>query len=412
MEMLKWKYNERARGSIPKAPNPYFDRHEMGKVLKFHQSFNIYQPTPLRKWGCLSSYLGVNSIYVKDESYRFGLNAFKVLGGAYAIGRYLAERLEMNIEDLSFNLLKSPEIRERLGDITFITATDGNHGRGVAWAAQQLGQRAVVYMPKGSSQIRLDNIRATGAEAYIKEFNYDECVRLCAQQAEEHGWIVVQDTAWEGYQDIPVWIMQGYTTMAMEMLDQLEEHGSSRPTHLFVQAGVGSYAAAMQGFFASMYGEDRPITVVVEPNQADCLYRSAAANDGTPRHVTGHMDTIMAGLACGEPSTIAWGILRDYSELFVSCPDAVASLGMRILGNPLGDDAPVIAGESGAVTAGLLYLLLRNPRMMEVRELLGLNHNSTILLINTEGDTDPDHYRKIVWDGAHPYDADSFPIAP
>ncbi|MEX2415755.1 MAG: diaminopropionate ammonia-lyase, partial [Paenibacillaceae bacterium] len=404
MENLKWKYNERAGGNDPKASTQLFNSEDMRKVWKFHKSFKMYKPTPLRNLSQLSSYLGVSDIYVKDESYRFGLNAFKVLGGTYAIGQYLAQRLNMKIEELSFDMLKSREMKEKLGEITFITATDGNHGRGVAWAAQQLGQKAVVYMPKGSSQIRLDNIRATGAEACITELNYDECVRLCVEQARQHGWVVIQDTAWKGYQDIPTWIMQGYTTIVMEVLEQLQEQGKAMPTHIFVQAGVGSYAGAIQGFLASLSRDRAPRTVVVEPNQADCIFQSAMAEDGFPRYVTGHMDTIMAGLACGEPNPIAWNILKDYSEMFISCPDVVAALGMRILGNPLGDDSPVISGESGAVTTGLLYLLMRSEKLKEVKELLGLDKDSKILLINTEGDTDPIHYRKVVWEGCYPYE--------
>ncbi len=400
-----WVASGRARSGAYSASDDimgYLTLGEASKARRFYQTFDDYAETPLRSLPELAAYLGLAGVYVKDEAYRFGLNAFKVLGGAYAIGMVLAERLGRDLAELSFDALRSPEVKKELGELTFITATDGNHGRAVAWAAQQLGHHAVVYMPKGSSQIRLDNILATGAEAYITEWNYDECVRHCARLAEEHSWIVIQDTAWEGYEQIPAWIMQGYATLALEAMEQLWDYGVEKPTHVFLQAGVGSFAGAVQGVFASAYGDKRPITAIVEPNKADCLFRSAAAGDGKPRHVTGELDTIMAGLACGEPNPSAWAILHDYADMFISCPDYVAANGMRILGNPLGMDKQVISGESGAVTAGALSMLMTQPELAIAKERLGLNEQSCVLLISTEGDTDPEHYRRVVWGGRYP----------
>jgi len=377
---------------------------EIAKAKAFHASFPEYSETPLRSLDHLAKRLGVGGIYIKDESYRFGLNAFKVLGASFAIAKYLAKCLQVDVEQLDFSTLRSPEIHKKLGEITFVTATDGNHGRGVAWAARQLNQKAVVYMPKGSSLTRLENIRAEGAIASITDLNYDEAVRLAADQAEKFGWVVVQDTAWEGYEEIPTWIMQGYGTIAAESLKQLNQQGIKKPTHIFLQAGVGSFAGAIEGFFASVFGPEKPKTVIVESDLADCLYKSAIANDEQSRIVTGDMATIMAGLACGEPNSIAWEILRDYSDLFFSCPDEVTAKGMRLLGNPLGTDNPVISGESGAVTTGLLAFLLENENLLDAKESLGLDKDSHILLISTEGDTDPEKYRSIVWDGAYPTD--------
>ena len=264
-------------GHRPAADLKDFSVAEAKKAYDFHAGFAQYSQTPLTSLPGLAKALGVESIQVKDESYRFGLNAFKVLGGSYALGRYIAKTLGENIETLPANRILSDEVREKLGQLTFVTATDGNHGRGVAWTANQLGQKSVVYMPKGSAQERLDNIRAEGADASITDMNYDDAVRLADKHAREYGWVMVQDTAWEGYTDIPLWIMQGYTTMGYEMMSQLEE----RPTHLFLQAGVGSMAGAMAGFFAGLYGENRPKIIIVEPNRADCLFRTAKANDGT-----------------------------------------------------------------------------------------------------------------------------------
>lgn len=190
-----------------------FSVEEAKKALAFHKKLAGYQPTPLCSLSALAEKLGVAGLYVKDESKRFGLNAFKGLGGSYALGRVIADKLGKNIDEVG----ELPE-----GSFTFVTATDGNHGRGVAWAAKNLKQHAVVYMPKGSSKERLENIRRLGAEAEITDFNYDDTVRFAKAQAEKYGWTLVQDTAWEGYETIPSWIMQGYTTMGMEITEQLQ----------------------------------------------------------------------------------------------------------------------------------------------------------------------------------------------
>jgi diaminopropionate ammonia-lyase len=258
-----------------------------------------------------------------------------------------------------------------------------------------------VYMPKGSSLMRLNNIKAEGAEASITELNYDDAVRLANKYAEEHNGVIVQDTAWEGYEKIPAWIMQGYGTMALEASEQLKELNVERPTHIFVQAGVGSLAGSIQGFFASMYPENCPTTVVVESNLADCYYKSAIADDGKARVVGGEMQTIMAGLACGEVNTIGFEVLKNYAKAFVSAPDWVAAKGMRVLGNPLKGDTGVISGESGAVTAGLLYEIMTNEDYKDLKQALGLDENSRVLLFSTEGDTDPEKYRQIVWNGEY-----------
>ena len=364
-------------------------------VQAFHKSFPMYAPTPLAQLPATAAALGLKNIYVKDESYRFGLNAFKVLGGSFAIGNYLAGKLGKAAD---YALLTAPETKAAMGDLTFVTATDGNHGRGVAWAARQFGFRSVVYMSKGSAPERLENIRAEGSDASITELNYDDAVRLASRQAEEKGWVMVQDTAWEGYEDIPTWIMQGYTTMGLEAYAQIPE----KPTHIFLQAGVGSMAGAMTGLFASLYAESRPIITIVEPNKADCLYRTAEANDGQLHFVTGDMDTIMAGLSCGEPCSIGWRVLSDYADHFISCPDYVAAKGMRILGNPAGTDDRVISGESGAAAFGCVAEIMTNPSLSHLKDALELNENSRVLFFSTEGDTDKENYRKIVWDGLYP----------
>lgn len=401
-EEIRWIQNNMQKKSGTGVSTGLFSKTEIEKAINFHRTFPSYQPTPLRQLSKLATNFGVGGIYVKDESYRFGLNAFKALGGSYAIGRYLAQRLNKDISELPFEVLTSPEVKKQLGDITFATTTDGNHGRGIAWTARQLGQKSVVYMPKGSSQFRLDKIREEGAEASITDLNYDDAVRMTAVEAEKHGWVVVQDTSWEGYEEIPSWIMQGYGTMSSEALEELNNYGVKKPTHIFVQAGVGALAGSVQGYFESIFQEDRPKVVVVEADKADCLYKSAVAGDGKPRVVGGDMSTIMAGLACGEPNLIGWNILRDYSDMFVSSPDWVAARGMRVLANPLLGDPKVISGESGAVTAGLISVIMKDAAFKGAREALQLNETSQILIFNTEGNTDPFKYRSIVWDGELP----------
>ena len=368
------------------------------QARKFHSSFPGYAPTPLADLKNAAAYMGVGSIMVKDESHRFGLNAFKVLGGGFAIGNYLAKRLGTDIDSVSYGSLTDENTRKTLGNVCFITATDGNHGRGVAWMANKLQQKCVVYMPKGSAQERLDNIRALGADASIQELNYDECVRLAHQRAEENGWVLTQDTAWDGYTEIPADIMQGYTTIA----DEISEQAADIPTHIILQAGVGSFASAILGYYAAKYGENRPKCIILEPNAANCIYRSAKANDGEIRIVEGDMPTIMAGLACGQPSTISYDIIRAYADGYISCPDYVSALGMRMLGNPIGDDKRIISGESGAAGMGLVHEIMKNPDLAEFKQAMGFNENARILLISTEGDTDKQNYRRIVWEGAYP----------
>lgn len=374
-----------------------FDVSEAAKARAFHGSFPVYRETPLVSLQNLAEKLQVKSIYLKDESKRFGLNAFKVLGASYAIANEIGRRIGKGITELSAESILSKETKEKIGDITFVTATDGNHGRGVAWTANKLGQKAVVYMPKGSALERLENIRAEGAEAEITDMNYDDAVRLAQKMAEEKGWIVVQDTAWEGYEDIPRWIMQGYTTMGHEIMEQIPE----KPTHIFLQAGVGSMAGAMTGFFSNLYKEDKPIIVIVEPAKADCLFQTAKADDGKLHNVTGDMDTIMAGLACGEPCTIGWNVLKGYADAFIRCPEYAAADGMRILAASIKGDTAVTAGESGAAAFGCMVNILMDADLAEWKKLLKLDENAKILCISTEGDTDQKNYQDVVWGGKY-----------
>lgn len=407
---IKWTLN-----NITKSDDKYVENMsaaEMEKAGSFHKSFPQYDATPLTPLSNLAAYLGLKRLYVKDESYRFGLNAFKVLGGSYAIARYVAQQLGKDVSEVSYQVLTSDKLREEFGQATFFTATDGNHGRGVAWAANKLGQKCVVRMPRGTTQTRLANIAKENAVVTIEDLNYDDCVRMAAKEAKEaERGIMVQDTAWEGYEEIPTWIMQGYGTLAMEADRQLTADGS-RPTHIFVQAGVGSLAGAVIGYFANRFKENPPVMAVVEASAADCLYRSAMQADGSRVDVTGDMPTIMAGLACGEANTVSWDILRNHADAFVSCPDWVSANGTRIYGSPLRGDKQVISGESGSVSMGLLHTIMTNQKYAELKDALKLDKNSEVLLISTEGDTDPDRYREITWEGLYGSDRKPFTDIP
>lgn len=400
MEQIKWTANRMPRGNDRQLSVMALEN--VAKARRFHQSFPQYSVTPLARLDRMAACLGLGDFFVKDESYRFGLNAFKVLGGSFAMARYIAGELGRDVSEMTYDYLTSQKLRDEFGQATFFTATDGNHGRGVAWAANKLGQKAVVHMPKGSTKTRFDNIAKEGAQVTIEEVNYDDCVRMAAAEAAAtpRG-VVVQDTAWEGYEEIPAWIMQGYGTMASEAAEQLAAAGVDRPTHIFIQAGVGSLAGAVQGYFANLFPDNTPTTVVMEAQAADCLYKGAVAADGKPRIVGGDLQTIMAGLACGEPNSISWEILRNHASFFVSCPDWVAAKGMRMLGAPCKGDPQVVSGESGAVGMGLVAALMEDNSYRELREAIGLSRDSKVLIFSTEGDTDPENYRKVVWNGAN-----------
>lgn len=399
MEAIKWQVNH-----LPKSAQDNLEIMSVAEAKKaraFHQSFPQYVETPLTALPELAKFWGLGQVFVKDESYRFGLNAFKVLGGAYSMVKYVAQQLGKDVLELPYDVLTSKELQAQLGDVTFFTATDGNHGRGVAWAARQLGQKAVVFMPKGTTQSRLEHIQREGATVTIEALNYDDCVRKAvAEAAKVKNGVVVQDTAWEGYEEVPSWIMQGYGTMALEAGEQLAKE-QVMPTHIFVQAGVGSLAGAVTGYFRNLYKEapQQPKIIVVEAQVADCLYQGAVAGDGKPRIVGGDLQTIMAGLACGEPNTISWEILRNHADVFVSAPDWVAQWGMRISAAPLKGDSSIISGESGAAPLGTVAAIMTCPEYKELKEALGLDGQSQVLCFSTEGDTDPIRYKDIVWYG-------------
>lgn len=376
------------RQRIRGAETHQFSRQERARVHRWHLSLPGYRPTPLQRLPGLAEKLGIGEIRVKDESHRFGLNSFKAIGVSYAIARLLAGENK----DPVFESLQKSLSSESSSKITFVSATDGNHGRAVAWMAQLLNADCMVYMPFGTEQARIDAIHALGGHAEVIDGNYDDTVSHASAKAETHGWKLIQDMAWEGYTSVPLWIMQGYSALLSEILEQA---AGFKPSHVFLQAGVGSMASGVQAAIVEQYGIQGPTVCIVEPENAACYFKSMQVADGELHALDGHLETSMAGLACGTPSSLAWPIIRDYSDFSIKCTDYITELGMRVLAHPTGGDEKIVSGESGAVTTGLLVDLMKNKDNRNLVEKLSLGPESRILLISTEGDTDPENYRRV-----------------
>lgn len=349
-----------------------------------------YAPTPLRDLPGVAKRCGVARVWLKDEAPRFGLGSFKALGGAYGVLRVLQRALkEKTGRAPSAAELAGGAFREEAAAVTVTCATDGNHGRSVAWGARTFGARSVIYLHEGVSAAREAAIASQGARIVRTRGNYDASVRACDLDAKKENRTVVSDTSYPGYDTIPSDVMQGYTVLAAEVLEQLP--CGERFTHLFVQGGVGGLAAALCAHFWEALGERRPRVAVVEPEQADCLFRSAAA--GKPVTVEGALNTIMAGLACGEVSELAWAVLERGATDFVTVPDAAAENAMRLLAKGGCGDAPFVQGESGVAGLAGLLAAAGNPA---ARDGLGLGADAKVLLIGTEGATDPELFERIV----------------
>ena len=351
-----------------------------------------YAVTPLHSLPALAQAMGVASVHYKDEGSRFGLGSFKALGGAYAVARLLCRELGAQLgRTLTTQDLLTPELRALCGGITVTCATDGNHGRSVAWGAQLFGCQCVIYIHATVSEGRKEAIAQYGAQVVRTAGNYDDAVRQADLDAKQYGRFVISDTSYPGYMEVPRDVMQGYQLMVEEAAQQLPE----RPTHIFVQAGVGGLAAAVCGYFWERDAGDRPIYVVVEPDKADCLTQSAKAGQLTA--VTGDIDTLMAGLACGEVSHLAWEILEKGTDAFCVIPDDAAVAAMRLLARPLGNDPVIVAGESAV--AGVAAAIAAS-QSDAARQTLGLNVDSRILFFGSEAATDPALYEQLVGESA------------
>lgn len=352
-----------------------------------------YQPTPLLALPGLAKAIGMRSLHYKDEAGRFGLGSFKALGGAYAVLRHLREQLKPAHPggdlDVSTRSILDGKHRAATQALTVCCATDGNHGRSVAWGAQLFGCRCVIYVHQTVSEGRVDAVKAYGAEVIRHEGNYDETVQRAADDAAANGWTVVSDTSYEGYLDIPRDVMHGYTVMAQEALEQWPE--AEPPSHVLVPGGVGGVAAAVCAAHWWRYGDRRPRFIVVEPSRAACLLESAANGKRTLLH--GDIETVMAGLSCGEPSVLAWEVLNQGTDAFVAVTDEQAIAAMRLLARPEQGDVPLVSGESAASVIAALIRLYENPEMAEA---VGLDAQSSVLVYGTEGDTDPELYAELV----------------
>lgn len=355
-------------------------------VAHVHESLPEYVPTPLVSWRELADELGLQSVLIKDESKRFGLKAFKALGASFAIWRFLAgvirERGQHPLRSYDLELLG-----HRVGpeQFTFCTATDGNHGRGVAWVARKTGQRAVIYVPKGTLPRRIESIRSEGAEVRVVDGNYDDTVAKSAGDAQEEGWQIISDTSWDGYHEIPHWIMAGYLTLFREVESSLLRAGETNV--VFIPGGVGALSAAAAWYFREEVKRARVKLVSVEPSSAACLLESARTADGVPVTCKGAQDSIMAGLNCGTPSIVSWQLVKQGIDLFMTVPEQKCREAVRMCYHPRGNDEPIETGESGAASLAGLLAVCSGPEPVPAREFLGLTRKSTVLVLNTEGDT-------------------------
>jgi diaminopropionate ammonia-lyase len=347
--------------------------------------------TPLVALPGLAQRFDLGELFYKDERSRFGLRSFKALGGAYAVANVLRYKVmaATGLHTLGSTDLLSGRHQDLIRAATVTCATDGNHGRSVSWGAQLFGCRCVIYVHEQVSRGRRDAIAQYGADVREVKGNYDDAVRFAAAAAAAEGWTVVSDTSYPGYREIPLDVMHGYGVMASEIVEQFSD--SEPPTHVLVQAGVGALAASVCANFWIHWGALRPRFIVVEPTEANCVYRSLQA--GRPVVVDGALDTVMAGLACGEVSELAWEVLKTGTTAVVAVDDAWALKAMRVLASPVAGDPAIVAGETGGVGLAVLLAAEGNPAL---RHTLALDASSRVLLIGSEGDTDQVIYREVV----------------
>ena len=357
-------------------------------VRRFLAYRKAEQPTPLVPLPHLARQLGVAGLLIKDESSRLGLGSFKALGGAFAVLNLVLDQARNTLGlQVDFTDLDSLAVRAIAKKMTVGCATDGNHGRSVAAGASMVGAQAAIFVHEGVSEQRVAAIAKFGAKIIRVAGNYDDAVAEAARVCAANNWTIVSDTSWPGYDRIPSVVMQGYTVMVDEAL----RAAGQPPTHVFIQAGVGGLAAAVAGHLAAVLGDRRPKFIVVEPERAACVLQSVQA--GQPIKISHGEPTVMAMLECYEPSLVAWRVLQRCADAFMTVGEQNAVEAMRVLANPEGGDRPIVAGESGG--AGLAGLT-RVCRDAGLREMLDLGPSSRVLLINTEGATDPVRYGSLV----------------
>ncbi len=351
-------------------------------------SWDGYAATPLYHLESLAQSLNLQNIFYKDEGPRFGLGSFKALGGAYAAAKVLQRELKNKFnEQASLSDLRSGKYASLTKTITLVSATDGNHGRSLAWGAQKFGADCKIYIHAEVSEERAKAMRSYGADVIRIDGDYDDSVRIAKADAEESGWFIVSDTSWENYTQPPTDVMAGYGVMTNEIIQEL----STPPSHILLQGGVGGLAASVCAALRQKWGKDSPRVIIVEPDLANCLYASAVKDTPTSVQIT--EETIMAGLSCGEPSPLAWKVLREEASDFLSIPDTFIAPAMKLLAKPTGNDPVIVAGESAVAGLAAIIAIAQDKAL---RESLGIDTASQILLIGSEGATDKALYDKII----------------
>ncbi len=375
----------------PEHLEKFVDTVETETIRGEIQRWPGYVETPLVDLNGIANKLQLEKIWYKDESQRFDLKSFKALGGAYATARQLQKFVSRKTNStISIHDLLGGKYDRLTRDLVMTCATDGNHGRSVAWGSKLFGCRCVIYIHSSVSAARASAMEVLGAEVVRVSGNYDDSVRRAAEDAIAFERTVISDTSYPGYVDIPRDVMMGYTVMLAEIVDQL---AGEKPTHVFVQAGVGGLAAMVCGYFWRVWEDERPRTIVVEPEAANCLQQSARL--GEPVVVDGDLSTLMAGLACGEVSANAWQLLKEGASDFLTVSESAVAPTMRLLAQDTDDGPAIEAGESAV--AGMAALILTRQSKFHARS-LGINAKSRVLLIGTEGATDPALYRALVSD--------------
>ncbi len=347
-----------------------------------------YTPTPLYALPALAERIGIDAIHYKDEGPRFGLASFKALGGAYAALRLLAREVAARTgKTVSLADIRSGKFAAECAAITLVSATDGNHGRSLAWGCQRFGAPCRIYIHAEVSEGRADAVRAFGAGVIRCDGDYDFSVAQARDEAAENGWFVVSDTSWPGYSEPPRDVMAGYGVMAREAWEALDQP----PTHIVLQGGVGGLAASVAAASRQYWGDRAPRVVIVEPDRAACLIESARR--GACTTVAIDEETIMAGLSCGEPSPMAWEVLSEEGSDFLAIPDNLVAPAVRLLARPLGDDPVIEAGESAVAGLSAVIAARQNP---ELSATLGLGADARVLAFGSEGITDPEIYARIM----------------
>ena len=343
------------------------------KSISYHRTIENYKQSPLHRLSALSNYLKISNLYVKDESNRFGLDSFKVLGGSYAVSQILK---------------KNPNIS------VFCTATDGNHGKGLAWSAEKYNKKCIVFVPKDTSKLRIKAITDLGAKVEQLEMNYEDTCKYAAEISLKMNWKLVQDTSWVNYELIPAYIMSGYLTHFIEMEDTFNKLNQPDLDIVIIQCGVGSWPASCIWYYLNRYGKNKPKIILVEPTESCGVYQSF--HEGKRISPKGNLSTIMAGLNCGIPSKSAWEIIKRGCDGVIKINDSEVKLAMKMFYKPLLEDIKIISGESGAAGLAGLIKCLNDNKLKKLKDHIGLNKDSRVLVFNSEGKTDKNSFSKIV----------------